>query len=89
MENLPHGVTAANRPRAHLVACVFKRQLQELLYDIKHRHALGKPVAMVYVIEFQKRGLPHCHMLIVLNQLSKLRDSHNIDNIISAEIPNE
>ena len=58
-ENLPSGVTAENRP--DLVARVYKRQLQELLYDIKHRHILGKPVAMVYVIEFQKRGLPHCH----------------------------
>ena len=89
MENLPPGVIAANRP--DLVARVFKRQLQELLYDIiiRHRHVLGKPDAMVYVIEFQKRGLPHCHMLIVLNQHSKLRDSHDIDNIISAEIPNE
>ena len=44
---------------------------------------------MVYVLEFQKRGLPHCHILVVLTQLSKLRDSHDIDNIISAEIPNE
>ena len=68
---------------------VFNRQLQELLYDIKHKHILGKPVAMIYVIEFQKRGLPHCHMLIVLDQHSKLRDRHDIDNIISAEILDE
>ena len=86
-ENLPPGVTAENRP--DLVARVFKRQLQELLHDVKNRHVLGKPVAMVYVIEFQKRGLPHCHMLIVLEQDSKLRDSHDVDEIISAEIPDE
>ena len=40
---------------------------------------------MVYVIEFQKRGLPQCHMLTVLEH-SKLRDSHDIDAIISTEI---
>ena len=28
-------------------------------------------------------------MLIVLDQYSKLRDNHDIDNIISAEIPDE
>ena len=68
---------------------VFNGQLQELLYDIKHKHILGILVAMIYVIEFQKRGLPHCHMLIVLDQHSKLRDRHDIDNIISAEILDE
>ena len=86
-ENLPPGVGAENRP--DLVARVFKRQLHELLCDIKKRHILGKPTAIVYVIEFQKGGLPHCHMLIILDQSSKLRDCHDIDNIISAEIPDE
>ena len=56
-ENLPPGVVAENRP--NLVTRVFKRQLHELLCDIKKRHILGKPTAIVYVIEFQKRGLPH------------------------------
>ena len=86
-ENLPPGVGTENRP--DLVARVFKRQLHELLCDIKKRHKLGKPTAIVYVIEFQKRGLPHCHILIILDQSSKLRDCHDIDNIISAEIPDE
>ena len=53
-ENLPTGVNAENRP--DLVTRVFNRQLHELLYDIKHRHILGKLVAMIYVIEFQERG---------------------------------
>ena len=85
-ENLPDGVKVEDRP--DLVARVFKRQLQELLCDIRNNHVLGRPIAMVYVIEFQKRGLPHCHILIILDQHSKLRDSNDIDSIISAEIPN-
>ena len=36
-----------------------------------------------------KRGLPHCYMLMVLDYNSKLRDSHDIDAIISAEMPDE
>ena len=84
-QNLPQGQQVANRP--DLVARVFQRHLEELLTDIKTKHVLGKPVAMVHVIEFQKRGLPHCHMLIVLEADSKLRDEHDIDSIISAEIP--
>ena len=87
IENLPPGVGAENRP--DLVAHVFKRQLHELLCDIKKQYILGKPTAIVYVIEFQKRGLPHCHILIILDQSSKSRDCHDIDKIMSAEIPDE
>lgn len=68
-ENLPDGVKVEDRP--DLVARVFKRQLHELLCDIRNNHVLGRPVAMVYVIEFQKRGLPHCHILIILDRHSK------------------
>ncbi len=83
-ENLPAGMTDENRP--DLVARVSKRHLQEILTDIRQRNVLGKPVAMVHVIEFQKRGLPYCHILIVLDQQSKLRDRHDVDSIICAEI---
>ncbi|XP_077128631.1 uncharacterized protein LOC143784336 isoform X1 [Ranitomeya variabilis] len=43
---------------------------------------------MVHVIEFQKRGLPHAHILIILDSNSKLRTEEDIDNIVWAEIPN-
>jgi hypothetical protein len=69
------------------VSRVFHLHLAELLRDIKDRHVLGVPVAHVHVIEFQKRGLPHCHMLIVLRAEDKLRTRDNIDRLISAEIP--
>ena len=61
--------------------------LSELQTDIMVRHVLGKTVAMIYVIEFQKRGLPHCHMLIILEEQSKLRTPEDIDSAICAEIP--
>ena len=35
----------------------------------------------------KKRGLPHCHMLIMLRQEDKIRTKEQIDNIVSAEIP--
>ena len=70
-----------------LVAIVFRSHLAELLTDIKDRHFLGFPVAHVQLIEFQKRGLPHCHMLIILREQDKLRNCNDIDRKISAEIP--
>ena len=86
-ENLRNGQKSEYRP--DLVSRVFKLHLQELLNDIKNRHVLGVPIAHVHVIEFQKRGLPHCHMLIILRDEDKLRDSNDIDRIISAEIQDQ
>ena len=69
------------------MARVFKAHLEELLTDIKERHVLGVPMAHVHVIEFQKRGLQHCHMLIIVREQCKLRNRNEIDRMISTEIP--
>lgn len=44
---------------------------------------------MIYTIEFQKRGLPHAHILIFLQRTSRILEVADIDRIITAEIPNE
>ena len=85
LANLPNNQRAENRP--DIVARVFKMHLKELLRYILEKHVLGVVVAHVHVIEFQKRGLPHCHMLIILAKDCKLRGPADIDSVISAEIP--
>lgn len=45
--------------------------------------------AGVYTIEFQKRGLPHAHIVLWLSDGDKLMSSKEINNIISAEIPDK
>ena len=47
----------------------------------------GNILAYVYTIEFQKRGLPHAHMLFVLDYKNKLTSPEMIDKYITAEIP--
>lgn len=46
-------------------------------------------VTGVYTIEFQKRGLPHAHILIWVEFTSMCRTPSTIDDLISAEIPSQ
>ena len=44
---------------------------------------------VIYTIEWQKRGLPHAHILIFLQPANKYPNPEDIDKIISAKIPNK
>ena len=84
-DNLNRGEEASDRP--DLVARVFKLKLNSLIDDITKYNALGRSVAHVYTIEFQKRGLPHCHMLVILHPDDKFTTPEAIDKFVSAELP--
>ena len=43
--------------------------------------------AVVYTVEYQKRGLPHAHILLFLYHDDKHPTTVEIDRIISVEIP--
>ncbi|GJR11205.1 putative PIF1 DNA helicase/replication protein A1-like protein [Tanacetum coccineum] len=50
---------------------------------------LGVQLRAVYTIEFQKRGLPYCHILFWLEPEDKITTTAQIDQYILAEIPNK
>jgi hypothetical protein len=52
-------------------------------------HILGVVKAYTYVVEFQKRGLPHAHFLLIMNGKYKLTCPEQYDRLISAELPNK
>ena len=52
--------------------------------DICDRGVLGKVVAMMYAIEFQKRGLPHAHIICIFAAADASRSTDNYDEIVSA-----
>jgi len=83
-ELLP-GQTVADRP--DLVSHVFYLKKKALLNAIVKDGIFGPCMAHVYAIEFQKRGLPHMHLLIFLKDEYKLLTPDIIDCIISAKWP--
>ena len=62
--NLKAGETVENRP--DLVARVFQLKKNQFLDDIIKGKIFGQSVAHLWVIEHQKQGLPHIHILIIL-----------------------
>ncbi|KAJ0254528.1 Helitron helicase-like domain-containing protein, partial [Hirschfeldia incana] len=66
---------------------VFKMKLEQLLKDFKIGTFFGPYTAALHRIEFQKRGLPHAHILLWLGNSSKTPSAEEIDAIISAELP--
>ena len=84
-EALRPGEQAADRPG--LMARVFKMKLEILLKELLDDKILGNVQAWTYVVEFQKRGLPHVHMLLIMIPDSKPRTPEDIDTRIVAELP--
>ncbi|KAK9054325.1 hypothetical protein SSX86_025403 [Deinandra increscens subsp. villosa] len=81
------GELNCNQP--HIISRVFKIKLDELINDIRRKYHFGQPKAVIYTIEFQKRGLPHCHSILFLNPADKLNTPESIDKFISADLPSE
>ncbi|KAK7260437.1 hypothetical protein RIF29_26474 [Crotalaria pallida] len=73
--------------RPDIVARIFRMKLRRLLKLLKDGKVFGPCKAVVYTIEFQKRGLPHAHILVFLHEDAKHPHPEDIDQIISAEIP--
>ncbi|XP_065642297.1 uncharacterized protein LOC136073929 [Hydra vulgaris] len=61
------------------------REITENLYP--GQTANDRPYLVTRVIEFQKRGLPHAHILLHLANDDKLETAQDINNLLCAEIP--
>ncbi|KAK3198108.1 hypothetical protein Dsin_021523 [Dipteronia sinensis] len=74
-----------NRP--DLISRVFKAKLEQFKIDLFKTEIFGPIAGYVYVIEFQKRGLPHAQSLVILKSSSKIIASETFDSIVTAELP--
>ncbi|XP_035834163.1 uncharacterized protein LOC118482677 [Helianthus annuus] len=73
--------------RPDILSRMFKIKLDTICKDLKDCHLFGKAAAVVYTIEFQKRGLPHARMCLFMENDYKLPTVDHVDQFISAEIP--
>ncbi len=86
-DELLAGQSANDRP--DLVARVFRLKLDRLLKDITKDHIFGRVKGYTYVVEWQKRGLPHAHLLVILHPEDKPRTPEDIDRFVCARLPDQ
>ncbi|XP_047264097.1 uncharacterized protein LOC107850864 [Capsicum annuum] len=77
------GLSPEDRP--DILTRILKIKLDQLLRDLRDNNVFGEVKTVIYTTEFQKRGLPHAHFLLFLH--NKCPNTANIDDIISAELP--
>src|SRR5277367_3878334 len=78
------GQKAEDRP--DIVTRVFNMKKDALLKEVKSG-IFGRYVASVHTIEFQKRSLPHMHLLIFLGPECKICTPSDVDRVTCAQIP--
>ena len=85
LRHLKEGQKPTDRP--DLVAIVFQQHVDKLMEELKTKY--GEYAAKFGVLEFQKRGLPHVHILLWLSGDDRITSAEGIDEIVAAIIPNE
>ncbi|CAK8560423.1 unnamed protein product [Lathyrus sativus] len=70
--------------RPDLLTRIFRTKFEQLKDAVINKGVLGKVKSYMYVTEFQKRGLPHVHMLLVLESNDKLRGPEEYDSVVRA-----
>ncbi|GJS70163.1 DNA helicase [Tanacetum coccineum] len=84
MEQFPQLTTA---DRADIVDRVFEKKVRDYVNFVRNSNTFGDVTAVLYTIEFQKRGLPHCHSLLWVSGPSKVQQDIDVDKYVSAELP--
>ncbi|KAI9126100.1 hypothetical protein K1719_003518 [Acacia pycnantha] len=81
------GLKPCDKPE--ILSRVFHMKLDKLMRVLKDEKILGSIKADVYTVEFQKRELPHAHIILWLFEANKLTSPFDVDQLISAEIPDK
>ncbi|UYV61785.1 hypothetical protein LAZ67_1006539 [Cordylochernes scorpioides] len=72
------------KDRYDLISRVFHLKMKKLIYLVTKAELFGPCKCFMFTIEWQKRGLPHAHLLLWLTSMIR---PNQIDEVIQAEIP--
>ena len=86
-DSLFAGQVSLDRP--DILSRVFRLKLKAFRKELIENGRIGKTVAHIGVVEYQKRGLPHSHILVTFSEADKLRSADDYDNLVCAEIPSK
>jgi hypothetical protein len=70
-----------------IIVRVFNMYKKNLVRELHNDGIFGTSLAYVYTIEFQKRGLPHMHLLLSLAPSFRPTTPKEVDSIICARWP--
>jgi len=87
LHELKPGEEANDRP--DLTSRVFNMKLNALLKNLLQSGVLGTMMADIHAVEWQKRGLPHDHILIILRSQDKPSDNNDYDWIVCVKLPDK
>ncbi|GJT86219.1 DNA helicase [Tanacetum coccineum] len=73
--------------RADIVVRVFQHKVNDFCNYLTTSQLFGSVRGLLYTIEFQKWGLPHCHTLLWVDNKDKIQHTADVDRYISAELP--
>ncbi|KAL3081942.1 hypothetical protein niasHS_011916 [Heterodera schachtii] len=73
--------------RPDIVCRIFMDKATEFIKDVTERCVLGKVAGWCYSVEHQKRGMPHIHMLLILEKGGRLTTPEQVDEYVCARIP--
>ena len=65
---------------------VFRARLHDLKDQIFKKEIFEIVVPYVFMVEFQKWGLPHIHLLLILKEGHNIKSGDQYDTFISTEI---
>nr|GFC49262.1 DNA helicase [Tanacetum cinerariifolium] len=72
---------------ADVVVHVFEQKVHDVCKYLSGSWLFGTVTGLLYTIEFQKIGLPHCHTLLWVENKDKIQDAKDADRYILAELP--